>query len=133
MSGDLPALDERGLPEGYPFKEEYEITPRDAAARLVSEDASFLLIDVREDDELQTARVAGAIQIRMSQIEERFDEIAEYVEDHPDGTIAFLCHHGVRSLKVTLAARAMGAPNSVSVAGGIDAWSMGVDPSIPLY
>ena len=127
------ALDERGLPIGYPFKPEYELTPRDAAARLESGDASFLLVDVREDDELQIAKVEGAVHIRMGQIEERLDEIQEHLEDHPDGTVAFLCHGGVRSLKVALAVRAMGIEDALSVAGGTEAWSLSVDPTIPRY
>ncbi len=43
------------------------------------------------------------------------------------------CHHGVRSLNVVNWLREQGIENCQSVAGGIDAWSLAVDPSVPRY
>ena len=47
--------------------------------------------------------------------------------------LLILCHHGVRSLQVTMWLRAHGIANCCSVAGGIDRWSREVDASVPLY
>jgi rhodanese-related sulfurtransferase len=51
----------------------------------------------------------------------------------PDADVAFLCHHGVRSLRAAALARAHGLARAVSVAGGIDLWSLSVDPSVARY
>jgi rhodanese-related sulfurtransferase len=43
------------------------------------------------------------------------------------------CHHGVRSLNVVQWLREQGLEACQSLAGGIDAWSLTVDPSVPRY
>jgi rhodanese-related sulfurtransferase len=50
-----------------------------------------------------------------------------------DATLLILCHHGVRSLQVASWLRAHGIENCYSISGGIDRWSLEVDPSIPRY
>ncbi len=120
-------LDARGLPIGYPFKPEYEITPRDAAALV--KDGKAIIVDVRTTPELETAAVAGAQHIELSEIERRADEV-----DAPEGAeILVLCHHGVRSMKATLALRQLGHPSAKSIAGGIELWSLAVDAGVPRY
>jgi rhodanese-related sulfurtransferase len=47
--------------------------------------------------------------------------------------LLILCHHGVRSLQVTMWLRARGIENCYSVAGGIDRWSREVDESVARY
>jgi len=47
--------------------------------------------------------------------------------------IAVLCHHGARSLNVTMWLRQQGFDKAQSVAGGIDAWSRAIDPAVPTY
>jgi rhodanese-related sulfurtransferase len=51
----------------------------------------------------------------------------------PDAHIVVLCHHGMRSLSVTMWLRNQGFDNVQSLAGGIDHWARAIDPSIPLY
>jgi rhodanese-related sulfurtransferase len=48
-------------------------------------------------------------------------------------TLMVICHHGVRSLQVVSWLRAQGVENCFSVAGGIDRWSIEVDPGVPRY
>ena len=43
------------------------------------------------------------------------------------------CHHGMRSLQATQFLRGKGYANSFSLAGGIDAWSLQIDPEVPRY
>jgi rhodanese-related sulfurtransferase len=105
-----------------------EISPQDAHARLQQGDA--VLIDVREPDEFSLARVETARLIPMQSIPaelQRLDALAD------DATLLILCHHGVRSLQVASWLRAQGIENCFSVSGGIDRWSVEVDPSIPRY
>ena len=118
-------FDSRGLPAGYPFKPEYEITAADARAALAH---GLLLVDVRTSEELDLARIPAATHIPLNELEKRIDELADN-----EGPIAFMCHHGVRSMKAALMARALGKPQAMSVAGGIDAWSLAADPSVPRY
>lgn len=130
-----PPLDARGLPLGYVWKPEHEVTPREAAALLArpaSDPARPLLLDCRRDDELAICSVKGATHIPMDKVEARLDEL----EDDRGGrghAIVVMCHHGVRSLKVTLALRAHGFSNVRSMAGGIDLWAMDVDKSMARY
>lgn len=91
--------------------------------------ASFLLLDVREPDEYATAKIEGALLIPMQQIPARLAELEPHRHDH----IVVQCHHGGRSLRVTHFLRAQGFAQAQNLAGGIDAWSLEVDPSVPRY
>ena len=51
----------------------------------------------------------------------------------PDQPVIVLCHHGARSLNVTMWLRQQGFELAQSLAGGIDQWSRSIDPSVPLY
>ena len=126
----MSALDARGLPIGYPFREEWEVTPRDTRRELDAHRA--VLLDCRRPEELQVASIAGALHIPMDQIERRADELEDddARRDHP---IHVICHTGRRSLRVAATLRALGFPNAYSVAGGIDLWSQDIDPTIPRY
>jgi rhodanese-related sulfurtransferase len=121
------ALDERGLPTGYIFKPELELTPRDAIRML--REGKLLLIDCRTQPEFEFDHVDGSVHIPLDDIERRASE----VEPQPGQQVAVICHHGVRSLRATHALRALGVPGCLSVAGGIDAWSLGADSSVKRY
>ena len=108
-----------------------EITPaeyvklREAAA---TTPPAPLLLDVREPWEATTASIAGAKLIPMGDIPSR-----AHAELDPDQPIIVLCHHGARSLSVTMWLRREGFDFAQSLAGGIDAWSCTIDPSVPRY
>lgn len=124
-----PALDAHGLPPGFPFKPEYELSPRDVRDRLQREPGKILLIDCRTQPEWDLAHIEGSVHIPLDEIERRADE----AQPQPGQTVAVICHHGVRSLKASLALRAMGVPTAMSVAGGIELWSLTADPAIKRY
>ena len=90
--------------------------------------AAPLLLDVREPWEVETASISGATLIPMGDIPGR-----AHTELDPDQPIVVLCHHGARSLSVTMWLRREGFDHTQSLAGGIDYWSRSVDPSIPRY
>lgn len=119
------SLDGRGLPAGYPFKESWEVTPRDA--RRLSEAGVALIVDVRTNEEVAVASVAHALHIPLHELEQRADEIPE------GASVLTLCHHGVRSMKAAAFLRAVGFPDARSVAGGIELWSWSADPNVPRY
>jgi len=86
------------------------------------------LLDVRELWEFQIARIDGSKHIPMGDVPSRVHQ-----ELDPASHIVVVCHHGVRSLKVTHWLRQQGFENVQSLAGGIDRWSRTIDPKIPVY
>ena len=102
------------------------ITPAEAAARL-SSDTPPRLIDVRTHGEYATAAVAGSVLIPMNEIVERVDEL------DPDEPLIILCHHGVRSFRVAAWLVSTGFTQVANLTGGIEGWSLEVDPSVPRY
>ena len=88
---------------------------------------SHLLLDVREATELATASIVGARHIPMDEVAARIDEIPT------DMPVIVICHHGGRSARVVAYLNQNGRPNALNLRGGIDAWSVEVDPSVPQY
>jgi rhodanese-related sulfurtransferase len=88
----------------------------------------FVLLDVREPWEYEAAHIAGSKHIPMGDIPARFNQ-----ELDPEKHIVVVCHHGVRSMNVTVWLRQQGFENVQSLRGGIDRWSREIDSSVPLY
>src|SRR3954453_9350442 len=84
------------------------------------------LYDVRTDEERRIATIAGARHL---------DEagVAHLQAQPKDALIVFHCHHGMRSRAAARHFAAEGFTNLCNLAGGIDAWSLEVDPSVPRY
>jgi rhodanese-related sulfurtransferase len=106
---------------------DYEITPEEVKAKLDRSEV-FVLLDVREPWEFETARMAGAKLLPMGDVPSRAHQ-----ELDPEAHIVVVCHHGVRSLNVTAWLRQQGFENSQSMRGGIDAWSRQIDSRVPTY
>ena len=85
------------------------------------------LLDVREPAELQAAHVADALHIPMRTVPGRLDEL------DPAHTFVVMCHGGVRSLRVAEFLAASGYARVFNLTGGIDAWSLEIDSSVPRY
>jgi rhodanese-related sulfurtransferase len=105
---------------------DFEISATDAAALLKERNAR--LIDVREPWEFETARIEGSELIPMGDIPARAHQ-----ELDPDEHLVVLCHHGMRSMNVTVWLRNQGFEQAQSLRGGIEAWSAEVDPNVPHY
>ena len=105
---------------------EFEIDVHGLAA-LRAAATDLQVVDVREDWESAIARLDGAFHIPMGQIGTRYAEL-----DAAKPTVVY-CHHGIRSLHVTLALKARGFADVRSLRGGIDRWSLEIDPSLPRY
>lgn len=89
-----------------------------------------MLIDVREPQEFQTARIPGAQLMPMRSIPAAL-QVLESAAD--EATLIVVCHHGVRSLNVVNWLREQGIEACQSMAGGIEQWSLEIDPSVPRY
>ncbi len=95
------------------------------AAQMLRDGA--LLVDVREQFEVEIVQIPGSRHIPMRRIPE---SVGELPTDRP---VLVLCHIGGRSLRVTQFLRANGLANTTNVAGGIDAWAEQIDPSLARY
>lgn len=86
------------------------------------------LVDCREAWEHELVAIKGSELIAMNDTPARIDEYRQ----KPGPTVVY-CHHGVRSLQVVGWLRGQGVEDVWSLAGGIDEWSLTVDPSAPRY
>ena len=105
---------------------DYEISPAEAAELVAAGNAK--LIDVREPWEFATARIEDSVSMPMGDVPSR-----AHAELDPDERLVVLCHHGVRSMNVTVWLRNQGYEQAQSLRGGIDAWSAEVDPAVARY
>lgn len=103
------------------------LTPQQVKTRL-AEDSSIRFIDVREPQEHALARIDGAEFLPMSQAQQWLTTL-QY-----DQEIIFFCHSGVRSEHVaSYLTHQLGYTNIANMLGGIDAWSLDIDPDVPRY
>ena len=93
----------------------------------LDEGRQVTILDVRNPPEWEICRIEGAKLIPMGEIQDRLGEL------DPADTIVAHCHHGARSARVVNFLRQMGFSRAINLAGGIDAWSEEVDPSVPRY
>lgn len=132
-SSPRPALDAQGLPPGTRLDPLWEVTPRQYVAMLNRPSVEPpLLIDCRRPDEWNLCRINGAVLMPLSDL----PNLREQIEDHlgrANRDIVIHCHHGRRSLQAAAILRQMGFDRAFSMAGGIDLWSLDIDPSVPRY
>ena len=94
--------------------------------QLLDSGKPFHFYDVRTPEERATARIPGTTLVDA--------DVAAAIEKLPkDAMLVFHCHHGGRSQQAAEHFRALGFTNVHNVAGGIDAWSREIDPSVPRY
>ena len=105
---------------------DWEISAQETKAKL-DKGEKFVFLDVREPLEIQTACIAGTLNIPMGEVPARIQELDS--DDH----IIVTCHHGARSMNVVAWLRQQGFERAQSMAGGIDDWSRTVDPKVPTY
>ena len=105
-----------------------EVTAPELAARLEAGEPT-LLVDVRQPEEHALGVLPGSVLIPLGELAVRAGEI-----DPPAGTLVVtVCHHGVRSYKAAAYLMHVGVEGVASLAGGVEAWSLQVDPGLPRY
>jgi rhodanese-related sulfurtransferase len=85
-----------------------------------------LVLDVREPWEVEKASMAGITAIPMREIPARAGELPK------DREIVAVCHHGGRSMQVAMFLEQQGYKLH-NLSGGMDAWALQIDPSVPRY
>jgi len=104
-----------------------ELSPREVARRLREEPERLVLLDVRDPFERELALIEPSLHIPMPEVPARLDEI-------PRGrTVVVYCHSGVRSAVVAGFLEQRGLRPVANLGGGIDAWSLQVDPKVRRY
>ena len=105
-----------------------QITPIDVKAKLDAGEP-VMLIDCRQPEEYAHCRIEGSTLIPLGELHRRAGDV-----EAPDGGLVVVyCHHGVRSMNGALMLKMSGIENVASMSGGIEAWSVQVDPTVPRY
>lgn len=109
-----------------------QISVEELAQRLQSGAREELqLVDVREPEEVAIACIEGFDILPLSQFADWAEQIPTRFDPHVETLV--MCHHGVRSAQMCQWLSHQGFTNVKNVAGGIDAYSILVDPTIPRY
>jgi adenylyltransferase/sulfurtransferase len=103
-----------------------ELAPQELQARLAKGE-SIVLLDVREAEEVAFVQLPGALHIPLAELPARWQELDSEAE------IVVYCHHGIRSAAAAAFLSKQGFPRVANLRGGIDAWALVVDPSLPRY
>lgn len=108
-----------------------EITVQEAARLLDTTDSRTQpkLVDVREPDEFEVCKIVAAELLPLSVF------VRDFAVKLPDKSqvILLYCHHGMRSLRAAEYLANLGYTGVKSVSGGIDKWSLEIDPEVPRY
>jgi adenylyltransferase/sulfurtransferase len=103
-----------------------EVSVSEVAKKLCSDEA-VVLIDVREPHEWNICAIDGAVFLRLRELPHRIEEL-----DRSHQIVTY-CHTGVRSLFAQQFLASAGFSNVRSMRGGIHAWAVEIDPTLPRY
>lgn len=92
-----------------------------------------IIIDCREPNEHAVVHLPEARLIPMQQIPSSLDSLQTAVQESGDTGLIVYCHHGMRSAQTATWLRENGFPQAQSMAGGIDAWAVEIDPTLARY
>jgi rhodanese-related sulfurtransferase len=106
-----------------------------ALAEKLKSDEQFILLDVREADELLRAKIADGrlVHAALSQLSARGTSMLPQQAEGQERSVYILCHHGNRSTQVTRWLVKIGWTNVFNVRGGIDEYARKIDKSVGLY
>lgn len=103
-----------------------EITPAEVKEKL-SRGEQFAFIDVREPWEYEATHIEGSTLVPLRTIPANLPKLTGASE------VILFCHHGMRSLDAANWLRAQGVEGARSMSGGIERWSVEIDPKVPRY
>ena len=123
-----PTLDAKGLPPGYAFKPDWEVTPREVKSML-DRGEKFEFIDCRLPNEYAITNIEGAKLIPLQQIGQRIGEL----KGKENEKVVVHCRSGARSMQFAQILKQQGFKDVKSMAGGILLWNKDVNPGGPQY
>ena len=89
--------------------------------------SSPIIIDVREDFELEISKIEGSLHIPMNQIPNRINEL------NPENDYVIMCRTGVRSSQICEFLSNQNFRSIANLSGGINEWAKKIDSSLPVY
>lgn len=89
--------------------------------------ADFVLLDVREPNEVAHSAIQPSLHIPMRMVPQRLNEL------DPAQPVVVICHTGTRSAEVCRFLDQYEFRDAINLTGGIDAWSREIDPGVPTY
>ena len=104
-----------------------QITAEQLAAK-IQDGESIYLVDVRQPWENEYCQLPGSVLIPLPDLPARLAE----VEPPEKALVIVYCHHGIRSQSGAALLERLGI-SAFSLAGGLDAWSLEIDPRLPRY
>jgi adenylyltransferase/sulfurtransferase len=104
-----------------------EVTVQDMKKALDDPKLGIRVIDVREPDEYEIARIKGVPLVPLSTLPQKFTDL------DPNQQYYIHCKSGVRSMKALKFLREQGFKYLKNVKGGINAWSDEIDHNVPKY
>jgi rhodanese-related sulfurtransferase len=119
----MTSAPQAGAASSVPF---HRITAAELAERRRSASAGRL-IDIREPFEWTICRIDGAEHKPLSAVQTWWREL------DPHEPLVFYCHHGNRSASLCAALAVEGFTDLWNLEGGIEDWSVAVDPTVPRY
>jgi rhodanese-related sulfurtransferase len=105
-----------------------DISAEELKQKLEAGDKIYLL-DVRNEWEHNLSRIQEGPLVPLQELPQRLAD----VQPGPGDLLVTYCHHGQRSRQAASFLRQVGFPEARSLAGGIDRWSLAIDPKIPRY
>jgi rhodanese-related sulfurtransferase len=106
--------------------DDMQISAKEVNERVARGD-KLLLVDVREPWEYDLCKITGATLIPLGMLPSNLNVLLDANE------VICYCHHGMRSLDAAVWLRQQGVESARSMAGGIERWSVDVDPQVPRY
>ncbi|MGB9464558.1 MAG: rhodanese-like domain-containing protein [Candidatus Acidiferrum sp.] len=106
--------------------DDLQITAKEVSER-IARGEKLLLVDVRERWEYDLCRIPGATLIPLGTVPANVNTMLDAEE------VVCYCHHGMRSLDAAVWLRQQGVERAKSMAGGIERWSVEIDPNVPRY
>jgi len=108
---------------------QWEVSAQEVKSRL-DKGEDFVLLDVRQPEEADMCRIDGSHLFPLPSLQQQVEEIRGLTNGRP---IVTYCHHGHRSVQAAAILRESGLGRVMSMAGGIDSWSVTVDASVGRY
>jgi len=93
----------------------------------IDQNADFILIDVRENQEIKICKLKESIHIPMREIPDNIDKIDN------KKTVVIMCKSGARSAQVCHYLNEQGYPNVYNLKGGIIDWALTIDQTMDIY
>lgn len=107
-----------------------QISPSELSQQL-AQTPDLQILDVREWWEVERAKLPGCLHLPLSEFSQWSVQIQELLD--PNQPVVVVCHHGVRSAQICTWLLSQGYTQVDNLAGGLDAYALQVDPSLPRY